>query len=76
MPLHFEQAAQLVTPEEIAEAIPCGPDVEQYVEKVQAYVDAGFDHVYFHQIGRDQEGFFRVWREQLAPRLQGVTTAA
>ena len=36
------------------------------------YLDAGFDHIYIHQIGRDQEGFFRFWREQLGPRLGAV----
>ena len=76
LPLHFEQAAQNVTVEELAESLPVGPDVERYVEQVQAYVDAGFTHIYFHQVGRDQEGFFRFWREQLRPQLQSLSPAA
>jgi hypothetical protein len=66
----------MVTAEELAELVPCGPDVEPYVESVQEYLDAGFDHVYFHQVGRDQEGFFRFWREQLEPRLRELSPAA
>jgi hypothetical protein len=59
----------MVKPEDIAEALPCGPDVERWAKDVQEYLDAGFDHLYFHQVGPDQEGFFRFWREQLGPRL-------
>jgi G6PDH family F420-dependent oxidoreductase len=66
---HFEQAAQLVTEDMIGSSIPCGPDPEPVLEKVGSLVDAGFDHVHLHQIGDDQEGFFRFWSEELAPRL-------
>ena len=69
LPLHFEQASQTVTPEMIGESTPCGPDPARYVEMVQQYLDAGFDHIYFHQIGPDQEGFFRFWQEELRPAL-------
>jgi coenzyme F420-dependent glucose-6-phosphate dehydrogenase len=70
LPKHFEQAAQLVSPEDIAEAIPCGPSVDGVVEQVRRFADAGFDHVYFHQIGPDQEGFFRFFAEELRPALE------
>jgi G6PDH family F420-dependent oxidoreductase len=76
LPLHFEQAARMVSAEELGEKLPCGPDVEPYVESVQAFLDAGFDHVYFHQVGRDQEGFFRFWRERLGPELESRRPAA
>jgi G6PDH family F420-dependent oxidoreductase len=69
LPRHFEQAARLVTPEDAAEKIPLGPDPDRHAEAVKAYVDAGFDHVYIHQIGPDQEGFFDFFERELAPRL-------
>jgi G6PDH family F420-dependent oxidoreductase len=68
-PAHFEQATEDVTPEDIAEAIPCGPDPERYLEDIRAYEQAGYTHIYFHQIGHDQKGFFRFWREELQPKL-------
>jgi G6PDH family F420-dependent oxidoreductase len=67
---HFEQASQLVTRDMIAETISCGPDPEPVLEIVRKYEAAGFDHLHFHQIGPDQEGFFRFWSEELAPRLR------
>ena len=68
-PEHFEQATEDVTPEDIADAIPCGPDLERYLEDIREYEQAGYTHIYFHQIGHDQEGFFRFWTEELQPTL-------
>jgi hypothetical protein len=60
----------MVAEEDIAESVVCGPDPERYLAKVQEYVDAGFTHVYLHQIGPDQEGFFRFYKRELEPRLR------
>jgi G6PDH family F420-dependent oxidoreductase len=69
-PEHFEQAAELVTEEMIAQQIPCGPDVERHVEKINAYAEAGFDELYVQQIGPDQDAFFEAYREHVLPRVQ------
>jgi G6PDH family F420-dependent oxidoreductase len=69
MPQHFEQAAELVTPDAMAEKIPCGPDPEVHVELLQKYLDAGFDELHVGQVGDDQEGFFTFWTKELARRL-------
>ena len=70
LPSHFEQASQLVTEEEIAEATPHGPDPGPVIEQIEKYADAGYTHVYIHQIGRDQEGFFRFAEREILPRFQ------
>jgi len=62
---HFEQAAQMVTEEDATGSVACGPDPEPYLESVRKYLDAGYDHLYFHQIGPDQEGFLRWAKENL-----------
>jgi G6PDH family F420-dependent oxidoreductase len=68
-PQHFEQASQLVTEEMIAEATPCGPDVDRHIEAIQEYADAGFDEVYVQQIGPDQDAFFEAYRDHVLPRF-------
>ena len=68
-PDDFEQATAMVDEDAVADAIPCGPDPERHLRAIQEYVDAGYDHVYLHQVGPDQEGFFRFWQEELEPRL-------
>ena len=66
---HFEEAAAMVTEDDAVEHVPCGPEVGPIVESVRSYLDAGYDHLYFHQIGPDQEGFLRFWADELAPAL-------
>ena len=69
LPRHFEQAAQLVSPDDLAEKLPLGPDPDRHAEAIKQYVDAGYDHVYIHQIGPDQEGFFDFWVRELRAKL-------
>jgi coenzyme F420-dependent glucose-6-phosphate dehydrogenase len=73
LPKHFEDAAALVTPELLAEQSPVGPDVSRYVDTVREYIDAGIDNVYIHQVGPDQRGFFRFFRDELRPALMELT---
>jgi G6PDH family F420-dependent oxidoreductase len=68
LPSDFEEAAAMVTEEDVAEVVPCGPDVERFVEAIGQYEQAGLDHVYIHQIGPDQEGFVRFCERELLPR--------
>ena len=72
LPRHFEQAVEIVREDDVTEAIVCGPDLERYAERIQRYVDAGFDHVYLHQVGPDQAGFIRFAREELLPRFSAT----
>lgn len=71
-PQHFEEAVELVTPDLMAEAVACGPDPTPIVDAVQRAVSAGMDHIYFHQIGQDQEGFARWWEKELAEPIRQV----
>jgi coenzyme F420-dependent glucose-6-phosphate dehydrogenase len=69
LPGHFEEAAELVDEDDIAESVVCGPDPERHVEAIREYIDAGYDHVYLHQIGPDQEGFFEFYEREVLPQL-------
>lgn len=66
---HFEQAAELVTEEDATSSVPCGPAVEPILESVHEFVEAGYDHLYFHQVGPDQRGFLDFWTRSLKPAL-------
>jgi G6PDH family F420-dependent oxidoreductase len=69
MPQHFEQAAEMVTPDQLAEKIPCGPDPDRHAETLKKYVDAGFDEIHLGQIGDVEPAFFDFYRKELLPRL-------
>lgn len=70
-PAGFEQASRYTRPEDVADAIPCGDDVEDFVEAVRPYVDAGFTEIALVQIGGDQQQAFLEWAEaKLLPALR------
>lgn len=71
-PFHFEQATKLVREQDIAGSLPCGPDPVPVIEKVRAFAEAGFSHIYFHQIGPDQDGFFLFYERELRDELRKV----
>ena len=39
-------------------------------------IDAGYDHVYLHQVGPDQDGFLEFARKELLPRIGARTPVA
>ncbi|HYH91979.1 MAG TPA: TIGR03557 family F420-dependent LLM class oxidoreductase [Candidatus Saccharimonadales bacterium] len=69
-PTHYQQAVELVTEDAIAEVITCGPDPQRHIERIQAGIDAGYDHIHVYQVGPDQEGFFRFYEREILPAFQ------
>ncbi|HET9590941.1 MAG TPA: TIGR03557 family F420-dependent LLM class oxidoreductase [Anaerolineales bacterium] len=72
LPSYFEQAVQMVTEDQVAEKVICGPDPEPCIAAIRKYAEAGFDYVSLHQIGPDQEGFFDFYQRELSVRIQKV----
>jgi G6PDH family F420-dependent oxidoreductase len=60
---------QSVTAEQVTAHMPCGPDPAPFVRAIRKYAAVGYDHIYLHQIGPDQEGFFRFFEREIAPKL-------
>jgi G6PDH family F420-dependent oxidoreductase len=70
LPAHFEEAAEVLDTDDVGENIVCGPDPERHRAAIQEYVDAGYDHVYVHQVGDEQEGFFDFYRREVLPSFR------
>jgi G6PDH family F420-dependent oxidoreductase len=68
-PSDFEAAAEMVDEEDVAESTPCGPDPGPYLELIRKYDEAGFTHVYIHQIGDNQDEFAEFAARELMPKL-------
>ena len=68
-PAHFEQAAELVTEEMVADDIPTGNDPEEYVKSIKEYAGAGYDEIYIHNIGPHQQEFFSFFADKVRPQL-------
>jgi G6PDH family F420-dependent oxidoreductase len=73
-PAGFAGATQFVTPDDVAESIPCGPDLDAVVEAVSAYWKAGFTDIALVQIGDEgQEAFLA---EAAGPLLEKLRSAS
>jgi coenzyme F420-dependent glucose-6-phosphate dehydrogenase len=70
LPSHFEEAAEQIEEDDIGESIVCGPDLDRHVAAIRDYTDAGYDHVYVHQVGPDQAGFLEFCERELLPALR------
>lgn len=74
-PRHFEQGAQLVTKEQTASTVTCGPDIDAHVAKLQECVDAGFEDVYVANMGPHWREMITAYGSSVLPRLRGEASS-
>lgn len=67
-PVNFDAACANVRPEDLADSIPHGPDPAPFVEAVQRYRDAGFEHIAIVPVG-DPDATMQFWLDEVQPAL-------
>jgi G6PDH family F420-dependent oxidoreductase len=65
LPRHFEQVAELISEDDVAAKVVCGPDADAHRAAIQKFADAGYDHVYIHQVGPEQERFLDFYSREI-----------
>jgi G6PDH family F420-dependent oxidoreductase len=76
-PMGFSGASQFVRPEDVAEQIPCGPDLDAVVEAVRPWWEAGFTDVALVQVGGEhQEAFLTQAAGPLLEKLRAASATA
>ncbi|MEE6136540.1 LLM class F420-dependent oxidoreductase [Mycobacterium sp. 050128] len=73
-PAGFAGATQFVRAEDIADAIPCGPDLDAIVDAVRTYWEAGFTDIALIQIGGQTQDLFL--KEAAEPLLAALRAAS
>ena len=74
-PAGFAAASQFVRPEDVADAIPCGPDLDRIVEAVSAYWKAGFTDIALVQVGDEgQDEFLATAAGPLLEKLRAAVS--
>jgi coenzyme F420-dependent glucose-6-phosphate dehydrogenase len=68
-------AAAMVREDDVAKDVVCGPDAAAHIAAIRKYADAGFDHVYVHQVGPDQAGFLGFYRSEILPAFRRPAAA-
>jgi coenzyme F420-dependent glucose-6-phosphate dehydrogenase len=71
-PKFFEQASTLVTEEAATKDVACGNDPERHLKAIKTFLDAGFRKVSIHNIGPNQEEFFKFYKEKVIPQVKSL----
>lgn len=72
-PAGFAGASQFVRPEDVADSIACGPEVEPMVDSVRAFWEAGFTDIALVQVGDEHQREFLDFAEtELLPALRAA----
>lgn len=69
-PKHFEDVVEAMGEPKVPEDTILGPNPTSYLKAIQSLQEDGFDHIYLHQIGPDQEGFLKFFKSELLPLLE------
>lgn len=69
-PGHFEDVVAAMDRPAVSDDIVLGPKVDDYLDAIQKISEAGYNHVYIHQVGPDQADFFDFFKTKLRPELE------
>jgi len=69
-PHDFEAMAKLVRPEDFEGRMVISSDPDVHRAAIQKFVDLGFDRVYLHNVGRNQEQWIEVFGREVLPKLR------
>ncbi len=70
LPRDFESTSKLVRIEDVSKNVPTGADTEAILQAMQKYIDTGFDHIYIHNIGPNQEQFIKFFSKEILPKFK------
>jgi G6PDH family F420-dependent oxidoreductase len=71
-PEHYEQATATVREEDVARSTLCSAEPDRHVAALTRFRDAGFDHVFVHQFGPDQERLIALYEEKVLPQVRAA----
>jgi coenzyme F420-dependent glucose-6-phosphate dehydrogenase len=69
-PAQISAAAMHVTPDDLDDAIRISSSPAQHVEWIAKELERGFDGIYLHEVGPEQERFVEVFGREVLPRLR------
>ncbi len=69
-PEQFDAAAQFVRPRDVEETVLVSSDLGQHISWLAELADLGFDRIYLHHVGQEQQDFIQAFGETVIPALQ------
>lgn len=74
-PEDFEAMAKFVRIENFKNRVLTSADLQEHCAHIQHFIDLGFNEVYVHNVGRNQEEFIAAYGREVAPNLRWDTAA-
>lgn len=68
-PNDFAQMARIVRPEDFKGRMLISSDTDAHRKEIQKFIDLGFDQVYLHNVGRNQEEWIDAFSREVLPKL-------
>ncbi len=69
-PEEFAGMARLVRPEHFQGRVLISPDLGEHAAQIQHFIDLGFNEIYVHNVGRNQEAFIQAYARDVLPQLK------
>lgn len=75
-PEHFDVASSHVRPEDVARAVVVSADLDRHAAYLAHLAEVGFDEIYLHHVGQEQDAFVDAFAERVLPQIRGGRPAA
>ncbi len=69
----FAEMAKSVRPEHYRNRVLISADLDEHRAHLQHFIDLGFNEIYVHNVGRNQEAFIQQFGKEVIPALQWPT---
>jgi probable non-F420 flavinoid oxidoreductase len=66
---HFDQASRHVTPDDVAKVVNVSADLGRHIAWLRGYAELGFDEIYLHHVGQEQDEFVDAFGHAVLPAL-------
>ncbi|HEX2246064.1 MAG TPA: TIGR03885 family FMN-dependent LLM class oxidoreductase [Arthrobacter sp.] len=67
---HFDAVSEHVGEDQLRQSVNVSADTGRHIEWLQEYLDLGFDELYLHFVGQEQEPFINAFAEKVLPQLR------
>lgn len=71
-PEAFDDRTADATPEDVAETVQVSADPAHHLAKLAELAELGFDRIYLHHVGTEQDAFIDTFGEHVLPELKAV----
>ena len=71
LPAHFDEASRFVREEDMRDAVLISSDPARFGDWLSEFAALGFDGLYLHHVGREQQEFVETFGERVLPALAG-----